>query len=233
MIFIDEDTWPPSLHGTGSEDYFNHAWGMQDNAFLMNGSALHESVDGSITPYTKERFERIQAGKLAPNDESQKKAQFRYNRAIMIITDWLSVYFHAAEKGEADLAEYLMDAAFRRLISRFVVGIFWHGYESVWLPAQLLQIGEQMPLVDALCVASRHWNVSLHFNKGLAGAPAEAIEAARESNFFERSWQQSFWGSNYSKLQAVKAKYDPTGLFFVHHGVGSEGWSADGFTRLT
>lgn len=42
--FIDEDTWPPSLHGTGSEDYFNHAWGMQDNAFLMNGSALHESI---------------------------------------------------------------------------------------------------------------------------------------------------------------------------------------------
>jgi hypothetical protein len=30
----------------------------------------------------------------------------------------------------------------------------------------------------------------------------------------------------------VKAKYDPTGLFFVHHGVGSEEWSADGFTRL-
>jgi hypothetical protein len=44
MIFIDDDTWPPSLHGTGSEDYFNHAWGMQDNAFLMNGSALHESI---------------------------------------------------------------------------------------------------------------------------------------------------------------------------------------------
>ena len=44
MIFIDEDEWPPSLHGTGSEDYFNHAWGMQDNAFLMNGSALHETI---------------------------------------------------------------------------------------------------------------------------------------------------------------------------------------------
>ena len=27
-------------------------------------------------------------------------------------------------------------------------------------------------------------------------------------------------------------KYDPTGLLFVHHGVGSEDWSADGFTRL-
>ncbi len=54
-----------------------------------------------------------------------------------------------------------------------------------------------------------------------------------EGNFFERSWQQSFWGPNYPRLQAVKRRYDPAGLFFVHHGVGSEEWSADGFTRLS
>lgn len=44
MIFIDNDTWPPTIHGTGTEDYFNHAWGMQNNAFLMNGSVIHESI---------------------------------------------------------------------------------------------------------------------------------------------------------------------------------------------
>ena len=27
MIFIDGEAWPPSLHGTGTEDYFNTAWG--------------------------------------------------------------------------------------------------------------------------------------------------------------------------------------------------------------
>ena len=53
-----------------------------------------------------------------------------------------------------------------------------------------------------------------------------------ESNYFEPSWQESFWGSNCARLQSVKAKYDPDGLFFVHHGVGSEDWSDDGFTRL-
>jgi hypothetical protein len=45
MIFVDDDyTWPPRIHGTGTEDYFNHAWGMQNNAFLMNGSVIHESI---------------------------------------------------------------------------------------------------------------------------------------------------------------------------------------------
>ena len=27
MIFIDGETWPPTLLGTGTEDYFNTAWG--------------------------------------------------------------------------------------------------------------------------------------------------------------------------------------------------------------
>jgi FAD/FMN-containing dehydrogenase len=52
-----------------------------------------------------------------------------------------------------------------------------------------------------------------------------------ESDFFEKDWQHSYWGSNYARLASIKRKYDPTGLFFVHNGVGSEEWSADGFTR--
>jgi hypothetical protein len=43
--------------------------------------------------------------------------------------------------------------------------------------------------------------------------------------------EASFWGSNYPHLAAVKKQYDADGLFFVHHGVGSEEWSDDGFTR--
>lgn len=42
MIFIDGEE-EPSINGTGSEDYFGHAWGMQKNGFLYNGSIIHES----------------------------------------------------------------------------------------------------------------------------------------------------------------------------------------------
>lgn len=30
MWFIDGEAWPPSLHGTGTEDYFNTAWGPKE-----------------------------------------------------------------------------------------------------------------------------------------------------------------------------------------------------------
>ena len=41
-----------------------------------------------------------------------------------------------------------------------------------------------------------------------------------ESDWFERDWQRSYWGSNYRRLAEVKRAYDPAGLFSVHNGVG-------------
>jgi len=58
------------------------------------------------------------------------------------------------------------------------VGIFWHGYQSTWLPAALLQADRQQRLTDALFASSRHWSVYLQFNKGLAGAPPEAVASS-------------------------------------------------------
>jgi len=52
MIWVDGYKWPPDLHGTGSEDYFNHAWGMQPNAWLRNGTSIHErNTAGYQTSY--------------------------------------------------------------------------------------------------------------------------------------------------------------------------------------
>jgi FAD/FMN-containing dehydrogenase len=170
-----------------------------------------------------------------------------------------------------------------------------HAYQSVWLPASLLNLDQRPHLVEALTAAAGHSQVEIYFGKGLAGGRPEAIEATRdtamnpavadafalaicgaggppaypgvpghepdeekawrdaaaataamgelrkltprpasyvwETDFFEPNWQDSFWGDNYARLRAVKEKYDPDGVFFLHHGVGSESWSADGFVR--
>jgi FAD/FMN-containing dehydrogenase len=54
-----------------------------------------------------------------------------------------------------------------------------------------------------------------------------------ESNFFNPFWKSAFWGNHLDRLVRIKERYDPHGLFFVHHGIGSERWSQDGFTRLS
>lgn len=179
--------------------------------------------------------------------------------------------------------------------NRQEAGQVLHAYRSTWLPSAFLEEDRRPRLVGALFAASRHWSVSLHVNKGLAGAPDEAIDAARETatnpaaldafalaicgaeeapaypgiaghepdlslaqrqaeaveiamreirnvvpqvgsygaegDFFEKSWREAFWGPNYARLMDIKRRYDPDDLFIVHNGVGSERWSADGFTR--
>ena len=52
MFFIDGEEYP-SLNGTGTEDYFNHAWGMQRNAFPFYGTIVHEgdNTDGFHVAY--------------------------------------------------------------------------------------------------------------------------------------------------------------------------------------
>lgn len=58
--------------------------------------------------------------------------------------------------------------------------VVW-AFESLWLPASLLHEDEQDKLANALFSASRFSEVELHFNKGLAGAPAEEIAAAKDT----------------------------------------------------
>src|SRR5207248_1714949 len=61
------------------------------------------------------------------------------------------------------------------------VAWFIWGYESLWLPASLLENNRQERLADALFAGSRSHPLALHFNKGLAGAPPEAIAAAKDT----------------------------------------------------
>jgi FAD/FMN-containing dehydrogenase len=55
--------------------------------------------------------------------------------------------------------------------------------------------------------------------QALAGRPASYLS---ETDYFQDDWQTAFWGDHYARLSRVKDRYDPGGLFSVHHGVGTE-----------
>ncbi len=203
-------------------------------------------------------------------------------------------------------AEHMWDAAFfRKYAPQFIardtragsppihmlwkgdqgqVGWYLHGYASAWMPSKLLDDAQRDAAAKAICTAAAHMPVELHCNKGLFGAPKEALDATRntamhpavldafalalignagdpayagsggvvnekkaergaqrvqasydalravlptaptyvsECDFFQRDWQQAFWGPNYPRLLKAKRRYDPDGMFVIHHGVGT------------
>jgi hypothetical protein len=60
-------------------------------------------------------------------------------------------------------------------------GHFIHGYDSIWLPVALRRAEQRVGLGDALFEASHIWPIELHFQKGLAGASREVIDAAAQT----------------------------------------------------
>ena len=61
------------------------------------------------------------------------------------------------------------------------VGQVLHAYASTWLSKDLLQPGAFDRLVQGLYEAAMTWRIGLHFNKGLYGAPPEALARARDT----------------------------------------------------
>jgi hypothetical protein len=87
MIFIDDDTWPPSLHGTGTEDYFNHAWGMQKNAYPYHGTIVHESdVPGYSVTYRQHIVDPVRFS-------SRIKVSIEHGHANHLSDDWAATAY--------------------------------------------------------------------------------------------------------------------------------------------
>lgn len=57
---------------------------------------------------------------------------------------------------------------------------------------------------------------------GIMGPLRDATPAGgaynNEADVGEPDWQDAFWGENYPRLLEIKKKWDPTSLFYVHHG---------------
>jgi len=104
--------------------------------------------------------------------------------AAMPARDWWNADFHRAHGPSSIVADDRPGAPrgdFWWAGDGPDTGAFWHGFSSTWLSASLLQADQVQHLADALFAASRYWTVELQPSKGLAGAPAEVLAAARDT----------------------------------------------------
>jgi hypothetical protein len=64
----------------------------------------------------------------------------------------------------------------------------------------------------------------------LAGEDSGAY--SNEADVREENFAQTFFGDNYARLSEIKKTIDPTDLFIVSAGVGSERWDVHGICRV-
>ncbi len=62
------------------------------------------------------------------------------------------------------------------------VSVYWYAYTSRWIPLDKFEETHVKQFSESLFAASRNWPIELHFNKGQAGASADALRRGMETS---------------------------------------------------
>jgi hypothetical protein len=66
---------------------------------------------------------------------------------------------------------------------------------------------------------------------GLSGGESSG-SYSNEGDVLEPNFRVTFFGTNYPRLEKIKAAYDPSDLFIVPVGVRSEFWDSEGMCTI-
>ncbi|PSN58942.1 FAD/FMN-containing isoamyl alcohol oxidase MreA [Corynespora cassiicola Philippines] len=119
--------------------------------------------------------------------------------------------------GKKPYAANAVHPAWRETAISVVMGTLWSN--TNWeqnIQNQKLMTNVLVPELDKVLAKSR-------------SAPAAY---SNNADWREPNWRSVFYGPNYSRLLAVKTKYDPLGLFWARISVGSEAWAETAEGRL-
>ncbi|KEZ41909.1 hypothetical protein SAPIO_CDS6605 [Scedosporium apiospermum] len=107
-----------------------------------------------------------------------------------------------------------LNPAWRDTISHFVVGTGWPDT----LPADAAQ-------------QIRNY-VTFNATAALRKLAPDSGAYFNEMDPYEPDWQYSAFGANYPRLKAIKDRYDPEGVLYCRHCVGSEAWVENSAGKL-
>lgn len=110
----------------------------------------------------------------------------------------------------------------------------WSAVNPAWRDA-VLQLQMTLP-----------WDSSLSFDDNVAlqtemtdvivpqfvEITPESGAYGNEASFQEADWKNTFFGTNYDSLLAVKNKWDPDNVFYAYKGVGSDVWAVSKDGRM-
>ncbi|KAH6638522.1 hypothetical protein BKA67DRAFT_596339 [Truncatella angustata] len=98
----------------------------------------------------------------------------------------------------------------------------------------------QMQLITLWDNSADAWNNNLVAQKKMTSEFVPQLMAitpgsgtyVNEADFNQPNWKVDFFGANYDKLLTIKKKWDPTGMFYILKGVGSDSWTVANNGRM-
>ncbi|KAF8260277.1 FAD-binding domain-containing protein [Lactarius quietus] len=227
-----------TLHATHIKDWDNVRAGQY---FFLGGSATNSTLSLTTDEFTLTGYPNDIAG---VTDEA---AGFNLIMSSRLIPN--SVYLHSPSS---------VGAAYKRLLYQGSLRSSAPLRPKPRLTIDVGQVSANADIDSAILpawrtakthiVATQYWDDSLsapdvlEFRRNftstvrpvladLAGGPSSG-SYSNEADVLEPNFQVTFYGSNYARLERIKAIYDPNDLFIVRTGVRSEFWDADGMCTV-
>jgi len=122
-----------------------------------------------------------------------------------------------------------VNPSWRSALSHITVGMSWdEGSTADFISQQIDQLKQSTLTLDQLTTDSGSYlnevkkkQKKMHVNKA---NPQFHCSFSAQGSLHELDFKKSFFGVHYDKLKWIKNEYDPTSLFVVASGVGSEEW---------
>ena len=122
-----------------------------------------------------------------------------------------------------------LNPSWRKAIAQVFIGETWkEGADSATILAARERLKQGTDVLDKLTKDSGSYlNEVRTISIILATSPRTLNFVKRQGSLYERDFKKSYFGSHYPKLKKIKETYDPSSLFVVASGVGSDEWDAE------